>query len=81
MKWIKNDGAVYDTQTGELICVLSQAPNELRDKIIEVGPELFDTFLSFVESCEKGTMKSKSTYNKLKEIFSRIPEGLLYERM
>ena len=76
MKWIKTNGFVQDSQTGEVMCLLPKTDDDLRDKMIELAPELFGAMLSFVESIESGKFAAKSTYNDLKEILGRVPEEL-----
>lgn len=78
MNWIKNqDGFVVDSQTGEMICLMAKTEDKLRDKIVEVAPELFTIVISFVESLDSGKFTAKSTYNDLKDILKRIPPELL----
>lgn len=79
MQWIKNENYIVDSSTGELICVLPQTPDELRDKIIEIAPEMFRAISSFVETSDNGSFKAKATYNELKKVLSRVPKHLLYD--
>lgn len=79
MKWILNDGYVVDAQTGEVQCLLSKSDDKLRDKIIEIAPELFTTVISFVEQIDSGKNVTKSFYNDIKEVLSRVPEELMYD--
>lgn len=79
-KWIINDKSIVDSQTSELICVLPSAPDGLRDKVIEVSPELFEAAVDFVNAIESSSFRPKTAYNRFKEIFSRIPEEHFYDQ-
>jgi len=82
MKWAKVNGHIIDMQTGELICVMAGTDDILRDKMIELSPELFVALFSFVEQIENGKFAAKSVYNDLKEIFDRVPKEVFNdERM
>lgn len=77
MKWIKSDNFVIDTQTGQIMCVLGNHEDKLRDKVIEIAPEMFTSILSFVEQIESGTFAAKSIYNEFKQILERVPQELI----
>jgi hypothetical protein len=77
MKWVKSEGFIVDAQTGGLICLLDKHEDKLRDKMIEVAPEMFTSILSFVEQIESGTFAAKSIYNEFKQILQRVPENLI----
>lgn len=77
MKWINQNGYIIDTQYGDLICLMASTPDPLRDKIVELAPEMFSAMLSFISQIESGKFAAKSTYNDLKQIFDRIPQNLL----
>jgi DNA phosphorothioation-dependent restriction protein DptG len=75
-KWIKSEGYIIDTQTGEVICLIAKTEDKLRDKILEVAPELFVAALNYIKQMDNGKSAVRSTYNDFKEIFERIPEDL-----
>lgn len=79
MIWIKNDNSIVDQQTNEFQCLLGNHPDELRDKIIEVSPELFAAVVDFVNAADTGSLKARAAYNKFKQVLSRVPEHLLYD--
>jgi len=77
MKWRKSNKIIEDAQTGEIICYIAQTTDPLRDKMLELAPEIFAAFISYVDQIENGKFAAKSVYNDLKEIMDRIPEELL----
>lgn len=77
MKWIVQDGYVVDIQDGSMICLMAKTPDPLRDKMVELAPEMFNAIVSFVEQIEGGKFAAKSTYNDLKRILERVPENML----
>ena len=77
MKWVKSENFITDTQTGDIQCILGKNEDKLRDKIIEVAPEMFTSIISFVEQMDNGRFAAKSIYNEFKQILERVPENLL----
>jgi hypothetical protein len=77
MKWINSNGYVTDTQTGELIALMSKNPDQLRDKVVEIAPEMFTAIISFVEQIEAGKFTGRSTYKQLKQILERVPKSVI----
>lgn len=79
MRWINSTDSVVDTQTGELICMFPENADEFNKKIIESAPEIFQAMIMFVNGVDEGEFRARKTYNRLKEIFSRIPENILQD--
>ena len=77
MKWVKSEGFILDTQSGDVVCFLNKNEDKLRDKMIEVAPEMFQSIISFVEQMDSGKFAAKSIYNEFKQILERVPENLL----
>jgi hypothetical protein len=77
MKWVKSEGFIIDAQTGSLICLLDKHEDKLRDKIIEIAPEMFTSILSFVEQMESGKFAARSIFNEFKQILERVPQNVI----
>jgi hypothetical protein len=71
------DRYIVDAQTGEIICLMPKNDDRLRDKMVEIAPEMFLAIISFVESMDNGKSAIRSTYNDFKDILSRIPKEVL----
>jgi dsDNA-binding SOS-regulon protein len=81
IQWILNNGYVVDSQTGDVICLMSKNEDQLRDKMVELAPEMFNTIISFVEQIESGKFAARSTYNEFKQILKRVPKELYESSM
>jgi len=77
LKWIKSENFIVDAKEGDVICLLPQTEDKLRDKIIEIAPELFASVISFVENLDNGKYTAKSAYNDFKQILERVPENMI----
>jgi hypothetical protein len=78
IKWILNsEGYIVDFQTGEMICLMAKNSDKLRDKMVEVAPEMFQAIVSFVQSMDNGKSAIKSAYNEFKGILERIPNDVM----
>ena len=77
MKWVKAEGFIIDAQTGDIICILNKNDDTLRDKMIELAPEMFNAIISFVESLDSGKFAARSHYNELKQILERVPPTMI----
>jgi hypothetical protein len=77
MKWVKSENFIIDAQTGDIQCLLPQGDDKLRDKMIEVAPEMFTSIISFVEQMDSGKFAAKSIYNEFKQILERVPQTVI----